>query len=192
MVLVLAPVAILAALGRIDRRLFTALWAVTLAFAVANASPVQLLWLFSPDATVAAMTSVRAHPDVTLTVRAVLAVAWQIAGWWAAVSCLRSRGEAVGVFFSQSGSHGWRAWAGVRPAGRALARLLGRGRCAAPAPGGQVYPTSSLQRGLLLVHGGLELSGEGVGFGVPVLKRGARAVFAGDAELVSDQPGPAR
>lgn len=46
------------------------------------------------------------------------------------------------------------------------------------------YPTSELQKGLLLLDGGQELSNEGVGFGVPVLKRGPRAVFPGTAEIV--------
>ncbi len=46
------------------------------------------------------------------------------------------------------------------------------------------YPTSGLQKGLLLLDGGQELSSEGVGFGVPVLKRGPRAVFSGSAEIV--------
>jgi len=59
---------------------------------------------------------------------------------------------------------------------------------ALPGPGvagghPEPYPTSSLQKGLLLLDGGQELGGEGVGFGVPVLKRGARAVFPGSAEV---------
>ena len=45
------------------------------------------------------------------------------------------------------------------------------------------YPTNGLQKGLLLLDGGQELSSEGVGFGVPVLKRGPRAVFPGAAEI---------
>jgi hypothetical protein len=48
------------------------------------------------------------------------------------------------------------------------------------APG---YPTAGLQKGLLLLDEGRELAGEGVGFGVPVLKRGMRAVFAGGAKI---------
>ena len=48
MVVVLAPVLVLVALGRLDRRLFTALWIVPLAFIAANASPVQLLWQLFP------------------------------------------------------------------------------------------------------------------------------------------------
>ena len=53
-----------------------------------------------------------------------------------------------------------------------------------PDPGGGPYPTSGLQKGLLLLETGQELSSEGVGFGVPVLKRGPRAVFPGSAELI--------
>ena len=53
-----------------------------------------------------------------------------------------------------------------------------------PAPGAaQPYPTSGLQNGLLLLDEGQELSSEGVGFAVPVLKRGPRAVFPGSAEI---------
>jgi hypothetical protein len=59
----------------------------------------------------------------------------------------------------------------------------------ASAGAGRPYPTSSLQRGLLLFDEGQELSGEGVGFGVPVLKRGPRAVFAGGAEVAWDERG---
>ncbi len=46
------------------------------------------------------------------------------------------------------------------------------------------YPTSGLQKGLLLLDEGRELSSEGVGFGVPILKRGPRAVFPGSGEAV--------
>jgi hypothetical protein len=61
----------------------------------------------------------------------------------------------------------------------------------APAAAGHsAYPTDGLQRGLLLMDGGAELGGEGVGFGVPVLKRGARAVFAGEAEVTRDAEAP--
>jgi hypothetical protein len=56
---------------------------------------------------------------------------------------------------------------------------------AATDPGAvRPFPTSGLQKGLLLLDGGQELSAEGVGFGVPVLKRGARAVFAGTAQFL--------
>jgi hypothetical protein len=61
-----------------------------------------------------------------------------------------------------------------------------------PDPGGVgPYPTNGLQKGLLLLDGGQELSAEGVGFGVPVLKRGPRAVFPGTAEIAVG-PGASR
>jgi hypothetical protein len=56
----------------------------------------------------------------------------------------------------------------------------------APGP----YPTSGLQKGLLLLDEGQELSSEGVGFAVPVLKRGPRAVFPGSAEITVHQGSP--
>lgn len=41
------------------------------------------------------------------------------------------------------------------------------------------YPTSRIQKGLVLYCDGQDLSEEGVGFGVPVLKTGREAVFPG-------------
>ena len=45
------------------------------------------------------------------------------------------------------------------------------------------YPTLRLQRGLILFDDGIDLAEEGVGFGVPVLKRGLETVFPGGMEL---------
>ena len=53
----------------------------------------------------------------------------------------------------------------------------------APGAAGFAYPTAGLQKGLLLLDGERELSAEGVGFGVPIVKRGPRAVFPGSAEI---------
>ena len=51
------------------------------------------------------------------------------------------------------------------------------------------YPTSQLQKGIILVYNDQELAEEGVGFGVPVLKEGLRTIFPGDIELIpSSQP----
>lgn len=44
----------------------------------------------------------------------------------------------------------------------------------AAAPG---YATGRLARGMLLRDGGCELAEEGVGFGVPILKRGLQTIF---------------
>jgi len=48
---------------------------------------------------------------------------------------------------------------------------------------GAGYPTARLRRGLLLFDDGVDLSEEGVGFGVPVVKRGRETVFASAVEL---------
>lgn len=49
----------------------------------------------------------------------------------------------------------------------------------ARAQDGGPYPTARLQTGLLLADGDRLLAEEGVGFGVPVVKRGPRTVFPG-------------
>jgi hypothetical protein len=45
------------------------------------------------------------------------------------------------------------------------------------------YPTRRLQKGWGLVHGSVPLVEEAVGFGVPILKKGLRAVFPGGIRL---------
>lgn len=47
----------------------------------------------------------------------------------------------------------------------------------------RAYPTGRLQKGLLLFDGARGLAEEGVGFGVPVLKYGVQAVFAGGVDV---------
>ncbi len=93
MIVVLAPVLVLAALGRLDRRLFTVLWIVPLAFIAANASPVQLLWQFAPGVVEQTMAWAARHAAVTVALRAALVVAWQVVGWWIVVDCLRKPRE---------------------------------------------------------------------------------------------------
>jgi len=58
--------------------------------------------------------------------------------------------------------------------------------------GADAYPTACLQRGLVLFHEGRDLAEEGVGFGVPILKRGALTVFPGAVQLAERQDGPQR
>ena len=52
------------------------------------------------------------------------------------------------------------------------------------------YPTGRLQRGLLLLHEAEDLAEEGVGLGVPILKRGAQTIFPGGLELTCQRRGP--
>ncbi|HEY5387688.1 MAG TPA: hypothetical protein VIL79_07275 [Thermoleophilia bacterium] len=62
----------------------------------------------------------------------------------------------------------------------------------ADRPNGEGFPTARLQRGLLLLHEGRDLAEEGVGFGVPVLKRGALTIFPGSVQLKERLDGPSR
>lgn len=51
------------------------------------------------------------------------------------------------------------------------------------------YPASRIQKGLMLVHENRDLSEEGVGFAVPILKFGHEAIFPGNASITSDKNG---
>lgn len=51
------------------------------------------------------------------------------------------------------------------------------------------YPTTRLQKGLILKHLDQKLDEEGVGFGVPVIKRGLLTFFSGEAEFEIETDG---
>ena len=87
--LVLVPVA----LGRLDRRLFTAVWAVPLVFAVFDLAPLQLLWAGFPGAMARVLRTAGRYREATLVARACLVVAWQVLGWWLVVACGRRSGK---------------------------------------------------------------------------------------------------
>jgi hypothetical protein len=57
--------------------------------------------------------------------------------------------------------------------------------------GGEKYPTSRLQKGLLMSIQGQDLAEEAVGFGLPVVKQGLKAFFPGDVELEYTHAGTA-
>ncbi len=99
-VLVLPLVLILTSLGALDRRALTAVWVLPLLFTFFNASPLQLLWVAFPGAMAHALSDVARYGHATLIARAAVVVAWQVAGWWIVVACLRrsparTRGGAV-------------------------------------------------------------------------------------------------
>ena len=48
---------------------------------------------------------------------------------------------------------------------------------------GITYPTGKIQKGLILLYEGQELSEEGVGFGVPIIKRGLQTIFPGEVDV---------
>ncbi len=55
--------------------------------------------------------------------------------------------------------------------------------------GGEGFPTRRLQKGLLLLLEGEDMAEEGVGFGVPILKRGIQTIFPGGMDLTGRRRG---
>jgi hypothetical protein len=47
----------------------------------------------------------------------------------------------------------------------------------------KIYPTSRLQKGILIKYRGLDLAEEAVGFGLPVLRQGLQSIFPGNIQL---------
>jgi hypothetical protein len=94
-VLALPLVLVLSSLGALPRHAFTALWGIPLTFAVFNAAPLQLLFVAFPGAMARALAAVDELRPFTLTARAALVVAWQVAGWWVVVGCFRRRGDPL-------------------------------------------------------------------------------------------------
>jgi hypothetical protein len=88
-VLLLPLVLILTAHGELDRRALTAVWLIPLAFTLFNASPLQLLWAAFPGEMERSLAWVARYHVATLTARAAMVIAWQVAGWWTVVACLR-------------------------------------------------------------------------------------------------------
>ncbi len=90
-VLVLALVLVLASLGDLDRRFFTAIWVdrPRVHGPQRLAAPAAVRRVPARDGD--ALAFVGRYGDATLLARAALVVAWQVAGWWAVVACLRRR-----------------------------------------------------------------------------------------------------
>jgi hypothetical protein len=53
------------------------------------------------------------------------------------------------------------------------------------------YPTSMVRKGLTMSLGSVDLSEEGVGFGVPVLKKQRETIFPGDVRITAETGGAA-
>ncbi len=51
------------------------------------------------------------------------------------------------------------------------------------------WKTAELQKGLILIHNGREMAGEGTGFGVPVLQYPSDMYFSGESKLLLAQSG---
>ena len=176
-VLVLPLVLILASLGELDRRLLTALWLIPLAFAVANLAPLQLLWLTFPDAWRASLTAMGAHR------RRAAAAARGAGRGVAGRRLVDGRGLPAPRARRQPASARWRRERRGAPprrpraAHRRRAREPPRRRQAPPTPRGGCSGDSCCSTL------GTTSREEGVGFGVPVVKRGLQTVFPGSMEL---------
>jgi hypothetical protein len=94
-VFVLPFALVLTLTGDLRRRLLTALWALPLAFAIFNASPLQLLWVAFPGAMRRSLEAIGPFGDELLIVKAAIVVAWEVVGWWTVVSCLKRRAHQV-------------------------------------------------------------------------------------------------
>ena len=194
--LVLPLVLILASTGALDRRALTAVWVIPLLFTVLNASPLHLLWVAFPETMRTSLAAVFPYSHAALLARAVLVIVWQVAGWWIVVVCMkRKHGARRGDDSAAGGRRGDRAGGSnaAREARAVEVTVPLRGdlalRIADGGAGDGPYPTRRLQKGLLLLCAGRELAEEGVGFGVPVLKRGVQTIFPGGVELAWRQDG---
>jgi hypothetical protein len=94
-VLVFALVALATSLGALDRRALTAIWVIPLMFTAFNVSPLRLLWVAFPGPMERWLAFVGQHGHAMVIGRAVLAIFWQIAGWWIVITCFRRRPAAA-------------------------------------------------------------------------------------------------
>ena len=86
-VLLVPLVLVLTATGALPRWAFIAVCALPLAFTVVNHSPLELLFTALPGAMESSLSWVERYEEAALVVKAALAVAWQVVGWWIVVLC---------------------------------------------------------------------------------------------------------
>ncbi len=103
-ILLLAPALVLVVLGHLDRRLYTALWVLPLASTLLYLWPLKLLWAVAPGVVARGAVWAERSGGLLLAAQIVLIVAWQVAGWWIVIVCLRrlraaarGRPEAAGA-----------------------------------------------------------------------------------------------
>ena len=76
-------------MGELDRRALWAVWVLPLVFTVAYWSPLRLLFPSFPEVMDKSLGLAMHIQGAMLYVRAALVIAWQVAGWWIVVACLR-------------------------------------------------------------------------------------------------------
>jgi hypothetical protein len=88
-VLLVPLVLVLTTTGALPRWTFIAVCAIPLAFSVVNHSPLDLLFTAFPGAMESSISWVDRYEETALVLKAALAVAWQVAGWWTVVMCFK-------------------------------------------------------------------------------------------------------
>jgi hypothetical protein len=101
-ILLLPLVLLLALLGEIDPRALAAVAWFPLIFTIFNASPPQLLFPAFPKAMQALMVESDGLRQFRLLAKGLLAIPWQLAGWWIVATCLRRRPPRTSVEMATS------------------------------------------------------------------------------------------
>ncbi len=177
-VLIVPLVLILTSLGALDRRALTAVWA-----AAPGLHPVQRLAAAASVGRLprghgsGARASAR-YGDATLIARAALVVAWQVAGWWIVVVCLRGASRPGGGVSALAGA----ARREARPAaGRGLFRW--RSPTGQAAPAGLPHRAAAERAAAARRRPGAGRRGRGVRRAAPQARR--PDVFPGGLELAA-------
>ena len=174
------------ALGRLDRRFFTAVWACRSPSRCWTSAPLQLLWCV-PGGHGARAAACRPQPAACCWSRA---PSWSrgrspAGGWWSCAGRRRAGagGRCVNAPIGLARRASLVAVRGRGAGGGGAAAGNGRGAPGPPARAPR-YPPRVCRRACCCSTAAADLAEEGVGFGVPVLKRGVAAVFAGGVDAM--------